>query len=432
MRILPTLFASVTVFGLQAQTYYPPIAGSTWETVDPASLGWCTDEIPPLISYLGDNNSKAFIVLKDGRIAIEHYFGTFTQDSLWYWASAGKSLTAFLVGKAQEEGLLDINDASSDYLGTGWTSCTPAQEAAITVRHQLTMSTGLDDGTGDTDCTDPGCLQYLADPGTRWAYHNAAYTKLDGVISGATGQTINAYVYNKLTLTTGLQGAYVPIGYNNVFFSKPRSFARFGLLALGQGNWNGTAIMSDANYFNAMVTPSQSLNEAYGYLWWLNGQSSYMVPGLQLVLPGMLIPNEPADGYNALGKNGQILCVVPSQGLVVMRMGDPPGASVPVPYLLADEVWERLNLVLCTPTAVPEPAPNSSNLFPVPAIDKLTITNAGGLGSAAQVIGVDGRVTEVLVGDGTIDVDRFANGLYWLRYSEANGKVRTERFEVLR
>lgn len=133
-------------------------------------------------------NSKAFLVLKDGRIVIEHYFGTFTQDSLWYWASAGKSLTAFLVGKAQEEGFLDINDPSSDYLGAGWTSCTPLQEGAITVRNQLTMTTGLDDGTGDTDCTDPACLQYLARPGTRWAYHNAPYTMLDGVISMRPGK----------------------------------------------------------------------------------------------------------------------------------------------------------------------------------------------------------------------------------------------------
>lgn len=412
--------------------YFPPLTGNEWETVDPASLGWCTDAIPPLLSYLEVNNTKAFLVLKDGRIAIEHYVGTFTQDSLWYWASAGKSLTAFLVGKAQEEGFLDINDASSDYLGTGWTSCTPIQEAAITVRHQLTMTTGLDDGVPDVDCTDPACLQYLSDPGTRWAYHNAAYTKLDGVISTATGQTINAYLFNKLTLTTGLQGAYVPVGYNNVFFSKARSFARFGLLALGQGSWSGTAVMNDATYFNDMVSPSQGLNEAYGYLWWLNGQDSYMVPGLQLVLPGMLIPNEPPDAFNALGKNGQILSVVPSQGLVVVRMGDPPGASVPVPYLLADEIWQRLDLVLCTSTEVPTPAASATTLFPVPATDNLMVMGSTNLRPNAQAISVDGRAIDLLIDNGVIDVSDLATGLYWLHYSEMTGNRFTQRFEVAR
>ena len=294
------------------------------------------------------------------------------------------------------------------------------------------MSTGLDDGVADVDCTDPACLQYLADPGTRWAYHNAAYTKLDGVISTATGQTINAYLFNKLTLTTGMQGAYVPVGYNNVFFSKARHFARFGLLAMEQGNWNGTAVMSDASYFNSMVAPSQSLNESYGYLWWLNGQDSYMVPGFQLVLPGMLIPNEPPDAYNALGKNGQILCVVPSQGLVVVRMGDPPGASIPVPYLLADEIWQRLNLVLCSSTSTSEATADTQHVYPVPTSERLFLGAEALPSSAALVVAMDGRILQLPIVAGALDVSGLTNGIYWLRYTDAQGSLRTERFEVVR
>ncbi len=135
------LFLGLTC-AAQEDPYFPPVIGNDWQTVDPSSLGWCTDQLPALIDFLDESNTKAFIVLKDGRIAIEHYFGTFTQDSSWYWASAGKSLTAFLVGLAQEDGFLDIEAPTSEYLGTGWTSLTPQQEAAITVRHQLTMTTG--------------------------------------------------------------------------------------------------------------------------------------------------------------------------------------------------------------------------------------------------------------------------------------------------
>ncbi len=433
MRATLTLVCLTAVgCSLAQDIYFPPLTGNTWSTVDPASLGWCTEQIPPLLTYLGDNDTKAFIVLKDGRIAIEQYYGTFTQDSLWYWASAGKSLTAFLVGKAQEDGFLDIDQPSSDFLGTGWTSCTPTQEAAITIRHQLTMTTGLDDGTGDTDCTDPTCLQYLADPGTRWAYHNAAYTKLDGVITAATGQSINAYLLNKLTLTTGLQGAYVGVDYNNVFFSKARHFARFGLLAMAQGQWNGTSVMADANYFNEMVSPSQGLNEAYGYLWWLNGQDSYMVPGLQLQLPGLLVPNEPPDAYNALGKNGQILCVVPSQGLVVVRMGNPPDASVPVPYLLTDEIWQRLNLVLCGTTALPEATDRNARPFPIPASDHLVVPMLNGYRGRVQVIGLDGREQEFVMENGLLDTSMLTTGLYTLRCTTTLGETTVIRFEVAR
>jgi hypothetical protein len=108
--------------------YFPPLTGTTWETTSPESLNWCTDSIAPLMDFLSANRTKAFIVLKDGRIVLEQYFGTFTSDSNWYWASAGKSMTAFLIGIAQQNGLLSINDSTSHYIGSGWTSCPPEKE----------------------------------------------------------------------------------------------------------------------------------------------------------------------------------------------------------------------------------------------------------------------------------------------------------------
>lgn len=436
MKILTLLLLlSATVLRVQGQAiYFPPSVGTTWETVDPASLGWCTDQIPPLFQFLEDNNTKAFIVLKDGRIAIEQYFGTFTQDSSWYWASAGKSLTAFLVGLAQEDGLLNINDVSSNYLGTGWTSATPEQEAAITIRHQLTMTTGLDDGLGDVDCTDPACLQYIADPGTRWAYHNAPYTLLDGVITAATGQTINAYLFSKLSLSTGLYGAYVQVGYNNVFFSTPRRMARFGLLAMNGGNWNGTPIMSDMNYFEAMTTPSQTLNNSYGYLWWLNGQQSFMVPGLQLVFQGSLMPNEPPEAINALGKNGQVINIVPSQGIVVVRIGNAPGDEYPVPTIFNNDMWAYLNTIFCATTGMPPiaAAPDDVILFPTPVDDQLRVNWPGERLISANIITADGRTMGTTLHGDAIDVRELVPGSYWLRLRGADGKVVVRPFQIAR
>ena len=111
--------------------YFPPLTGNVWETTSPAALGWCEDKLPELYDYLESANSKGFIVLKDGKIVIEKYFGSFTKDSLWYWASAGKSLTSFLVGIAQQEGKLSIEDPSSKYLGPGWTDCTALEKSRI-------------------------------------------------------------------------------------------------------------------------------------------------------------------------------------------------------------------------------------------------------------------------------------------------------------
>ena len=343
------LFIMFCRTGYAQPLYFPPINNNLpWDTVSPASLGWCTSKIDSLYSFLELQNSKGFIVLKDGKIVLEKYFGSFTQDSAWYWASAGKTLTSFLVGKAQEEGFLHITDTSAHYLGSGWTSCTPAQENAITIRHQLTMTSGFNDGLPDSHCLDDSCLICLAAPGTRWAYHNAPYTLLDSVITVATGQTLNSYTNAKLRNTIGMSGIWIKSGYDNVFYSKPRSMARFGLLMLNKGKWNTTPVMADTNYLKSMTTPSQALNKSYGYLWWLNGYDSYMLPTSQIIVPGEIVPQAPPDMYAGIGKNGQLLCVVPSKNMVVIRMGNPNNATNPeVSTILCNQIWERLNAVMC-------------------------------------------------------------------------------------
>jgi CubicO group peptidase (beta-lactamase class C family) len=353
--------------------YFPPNSGNTWDTLSPTSLDYCQPKIDSLYAFLEVNNSKAFILLKDGKIVLEKYFGTHTASTPWQWASAGKTITSFMTGIAQQEGYLSISDTTSNYLGQGWTVCTPQQEEKITIRNQLTMTTGLKDDVPDHYCTLDTCLIYQADAGTRWAYHNGPYTLLDSIIEVATGQTLNSYTTQKLKNPTGMTGSFFPVGYNNVFVSNARSMARFGLLVLNQGNWNGNQLMTDATYFNEMVNTSQSLNKSYGYLWWLNGKQSFMVPTLQTVFPGYMNPNAPADMIAAIGAGGQFLNVVPSQQLVWLRMGDEPGNSL-VPFLLNDQIWEYVNDLTCATSEVDEaPDFRPIDLYPNPGSELLTI-----------------------------------------------------------
>jgi CubicO group peptidase (beta-lactamase class C family) len=321
-----------------------------------------------------------------------------------------------LVGIAQQNGQLSINDLSSSYLGSEWTNCTADQENAITVRNQLTMTSGLDDGVADDDCTLPICLNYLAPAGTRWAYHNGPYTLLDGVLEGATGQTLNGLVFSGLKQPTGMDGFFIQSGYNNVYLSTARSMARFGILMQNGGNWNENQLMTDANYFQEMITPSQNLNNAYGYLWWLNGQSSYMVPGSQLVLPGMLFPHAPADVYAALGKNGQFLNVCPSEGLVFVRLGNAPDNSL-VPFLLNDQIWEKLNAVLCTSVI----ESTDSNFMLNQTANSVRISWPGKT-FTCEVIGADGKRIETFSSKETADVStsQWAKGVYFIKCSNGH------------
>lgn len=423
------LFLIIFVCSFQtakAQLYYPPLIGSTWETTDPATLGWCQDSINSLYNFLEQTNSKAFIVLKNGKIVLEKYFGTFTVDSLWLWNSAGKTLTGFAVGIAQEEGYLSINDTTSDYLGVGWTNLTPTQEEKITIRHQLTMTSGLAD-TGDIFCTDPACLNYMADPGTRWAYHNGPYTLLDGVIENATGLTLNQWVTQKIKVPTGMTGLFVPIDYNNIFVSNARSMARFGLLMQSQGIWNGNPVLNDPTYFQQMTTSSQAINPSYGYLTWLNGQSSFMLPQSQFSFPGSPLSQAPTDLYSALGKNGQVINISPSEGLVVVRMGEADGVSL-VPVIYNDSIWARINRLSCV-SSVPESSLSRINLSPNPVSGNMVQLNGLAQDDRVTLTTLNGKSLEVTLNNQELQLPQLASGVYLITINRF-GEQKTIRLLV--
>lgn len=434
MKKIYLLFSTLVVaLNLSAQQtlYFPPTTGNAWETISPQSLGYCQARIDSLYAFLAASNTRAFILLQDGRIVLEQYFQGHTPSTPWPWASAGKTITAFVVGIAQQEGHLSILDSTATYLGPGWTNCSPAQEEKIRIIHQLSMTSGLDDGVPDHFCTLDTCLSYKADAGTRWAYHNGPYTLLDQVLEAATGQTLNAYTTQKLKIPTGMTGAFVPVGYNNVYFSNARSMARFGLLMLNQGNWNGNPIMSDQAYFQQMVNISQQLNKSYGYLWWLNGKQSYMLPGTQFVFPGFLNPNAPADMYVGMGKDGQFLNVVPSQNRVWIRMGEAPD-NLPVPFLLNDQIWAYVNNLPCAPsgsTQADEPEAEVQ-VFPNPSSDFIRLCSAQ-IMEKVEVFDVRGQLVKSENTPATeinISASDLPGGTYIIRFRLINGRVGTKKW----
>jgi CubicO group peptidase (beta-lactamase class C family) len=323
--------------------YFPPLSGSTWETKSISSLGWNQSAVQPLKDYLNEKHSKSFMILVNGRIVMEEYFNGHNASTVWYWASAGKTLTATLTGIAQQESLLNINQKVSTYIGTGWTSETLAKENLITCKHLLSMTSGLDDEFNE-DLVEPSNLIYKADAGNRWAYDNV-YVKLQDVVAQATGQTWNAYFNSKLRDKIGMSTS--GFWYNNpdglrIYSSNTRSMARFGLLALNKGKWNGSQILNET-YFNEATSTSQNINLAYGYLWWLNGKTSYHLPGSQLQFNGSIIPSAPSDMFMALGKNDQKIYVIPSKKMVIIRMGDAADGSNMALSDFDETLWQKIN-----------------------------------------------------------------------------------------
>jgi CubicO group peptidase (beta-lactamase class C family) len=164
------------------------------------------------------------------------------------------------------------------------------------------------------------------------------------------------------------------IWLNGVFYSKPRSMARFGSLILRKGLWDNKQLLMDSNYFHDMTNTSQNLNQSYGYLWWLNGKSSFRLPGTVFQVPGKLIPQAPDDMFCGLGKYDQKLYIWPKENIVIIRMGNAADSS-DVPIALDTLLWKALDKVFCHSTAIHSITWKESALeiYPNPMADELEL-----------------------------------------------------------
>lgn len=323
--------------------YFPSSTGTAWETNSPASLGWKEVAVQPLKDYLIQKNTKSFMILVNGRIVMEEYFDGHTATTTWPWNSAGKTLVATTTGIAQQEGLLNINNKASQYLGTGWTSESIEKENLITSKHLLTMTTGLSD---EKQLVTKSNLSYLADAGSRWSYHNV-FQKLMDVVAAASNQEFETYFNAKIKAKIGMDGFWNNGLIFKFYHSNTRSMAKFGLMALNKGKWKSETIINEP-FFMESISTSQNINPSYGYLWWLNGKGNYMVPGSQTVFKTNLVPNAPADMFAAMGAGDQRIYVIPSKNMVVVRMGDASDSDNPNFALSGfdNELWQKINEVI--------------------------------------------------------------------------------------
>jgi CubicO group peptidase (beta-lactamase class C family) len=388
-------------------------------------LQWCQARIDSLYNYLESRNTQAFIILKDGKIVLEKYFGTFTADSIHYWASAGKSLTSVLTGIAQQKKLINLNDSVSKYLGQRWTSAPSEKEGMIKLRHLITMTSGLDESPKlpcDNEDTARSCLTYKVDAGKRWAYHTGAYRKIQAVFSKVSGQSYTLFTNSVLGSRIGMTGLW----YDGVFYSKSRSMARFGLFVLNKGIWANDTILGDTNYLHDMSNTAQNFNLSYGYLWWLNGKASFMAPSSQIVFNVPLFSNAPADMFAALGKNDQKIYIVPSQKLVVVRVGasayDMAAAFSP----FDNELWAYINQLKCDASSglinsVPQ---EEFKMYPNPA-NQLLYVNSSELPTNIVIQNMQGETLLQTKPESTssqLDISSIAQGIYLIEITSEKSR----------
>jgi len=197
-------------------------------------------------------------------------------------------------------------------------------------------------------------------------------------------------------------------------------------LILNKGTWDNISILGDSSYFNQMVTPSQDINQAYGYLWWLNGSSSYMLPSSQIVFSGFISPNAPAELYTAIGKNGQYLDIFPSENISVIRLGDAPGDDL-VPLTFHNEMWEQLSQIFCiTTSTTTRPLLKKTKLYPNPFSEELFIDTEAAIKNI-HLYDTLGNLILQQEGKASISGFRLPAGIYFLKITDENNRQVIEK-----
>jgi len=302
------------------------------------------------------NNSFCLLVIRHGVLVHESYFNGHDASSADPSWSIAKSYTSAVTGIAIDRGDIGSIDDSAAKYATKWNG---DDNAAITIKDLLSMSSGLHwDVFGDyvtmaelaPDKTGYALgLGMDATPATTWVYNNSGVQVLEQVIRSATGEAMDAYASDHLWSKIGSHAKWDkdamghPTAYANVR-ATCRDHARLGYLYLHEGQWKNEQVISKA-WVKASTSPSQSINRAYGYLWWVNGGTP-AEDAMNEAWPGQMVANAPADLFAARGFGNQFIDVIPSLDMIVVRFGQDPLAKFDVPTLMADSKFELHDKIL--------------------------------------------------------------------------------------
>ena len=269
-------------------------------------------------------STRAVVVVKDGALIAERYAEGFSPDTPLLGWSMGKSLADAITGRLVAEGVLSPDDAD---LRPEWRG---DERASITVQHLLTMTDGLafeEVYDPDTDATQmlfrsgstadfAAEKPLLAPPGTRWEYSSGTTNLLCAAAHEASGlgpELARELVFAPLGMSSAVlePDASGQLVCSSFPYATARDWARFGQWYLDDGVWDGQRLLPEGWVEESLRHIDVDADEPYGRQWWLNEAPD-----------GTLrMPTVPADAAWASGNEGQQVVVIPSEGLVVVRLG---------------------------------------------------------------------------------------------------------------
>ncbi|MEM8724681.1 MAG: serine hydrolase [Pseudomonadota bacterium] len=366
--------------GLGAYDTLEPVSGSEKIELLPnrAAATLSSSALEQARDYAAARNSSAFLVWRDGALEAEHYFGENAQDSLLVSKSLAKPITAILIGRALQQGhIRSLDQPVADFISE-WRG--DPQRSTILIRHLLDMRTGFKPQGFAPDPADVLNRAYLHprhdeviindyplthEPGTRYEYANATSEMVAPLLERATGMRYGDYLAEALLKPLGAAGGQIWVNRLGgtahsgcCVLLTAQTFLRLGALLAQDGQWDGQRLLPEG-YVSEMRAGTAE-NPYYGLGVWLPHtyieRRGFAHPSVPF---GKVLHSEPyadKDLFLFDGNGNQVVYIIPSANMVVLRMGGRPPKEAEwdnafVPNLLIRDAFRG------SPASMPEPQP---------------------------------------------------------------------------
>ena len=293
--------------------------------------GFDKDSIEDLLMLINEtppNDFRGVVVIKNNQIVLEEYFNTYWRNSIHDIRSAGKSVTALLMGIALKDGLVqDLDQDVYSFFNKTKHRLINEDYKTIKLRHLLNMSSGLDADT-DKPQTTGHAVNWMArdewrdyllnipltsKPGTKWVYADINPLLISAVIEQMSGMSLVEYARRKLFHPLGIEqfywytnAAHQTGAAGNLYLST-LDFAKLGLLVLNEGRWKNTQII-DPDYIQNLsqeafdISKNNPYADAYCMLWYKSHRT---------------FGGKNFDYLFASGNGGNHLIVIPQENMVI-------------------------------------------------------------------------------------------------------------------
>lgn len=306
--------------------YWPT---TEWKTSTPEQQGMKSEVLAGLFDQLKDTHMHSMVIVRNGYIVAEAYNRTLNENSKVHVLSVTKSIISALVGIALDEGKLkNVHQTAAEFFPDWQAFADDPAKKQITLEHLMTMSSALkwdntnENSTNQMMSTDIWAQYFInqpmdGTPGTKFVYSNGSAHLVSAILQQVLGRPTSEYADEKLFQPLGITDVNWPsdpsgttIGAWGVHLTT-REMAKFGLLYLNQGNWDGKQVVPKA-WVKDSTTPYVSqegpdgTKRGYGYLWWTRGLDEKVAP-----------KSTEDEIYSAIGSGGQRIAVIPKYNIVV-------------------------------------------------------------------------------------------------------------------